>query len=319
MQFLALFLAIIFGAAVAQAEDYTVQRVLAADLKPVAAEVNSSHQATARARIGGTISELKVSEGAEVKRGDVLAVIHDPKQPLAIEATAARLRSLQQERTQAAADVKRYKPLAKTGVVSPAKMEQLTTRLNALDDNIKALKAERDSAVANREEGKVLAPMSGRVLTLPVPLGNVVMPGDVIADLTAGDLVLKIYVPERHARYLKQGMKIRIVSNARDGEESSSDGTVSKIYPEVQQGRVTADVTVSDLSHLYVGERLTAYVPTAQREAIYLPRDYVTRRHGLNYVTLKSGEEIVVELGLEDEHGVEVLSGLNEGDIVVGR
>lgn len=301
----------------AKAEELTVHAIMAADLKPVAAEVDSAHHATARARIGGTITELKVSEGAEVKRGDVLAIINDPKQPLAIDAMEARLKSLEHERAQAAADVKRFTPLAKSGTISKLRMEELNTRLSMLDDSVHALRAERDNAITQRNEGHVLAPMDGKVLTLPTPQGNVIMPGETVAELTAGDLILKIRVPERHARYLKKDMELRIVSKAADGSDAVSMGKVVKIYPEIQEGRITADLSVEDIAHLYVGEQMTAYVPAARRKAIYIPPSAVTRRYGLNYVTLKSGVEAVVELGLEDDHGVEVLSGLNEGDVLV--
>lgn len=299
------------------AEDFTVQTVETSDLKPVAAEVRSAHRAIARTRVSGTISEIKVAEGDKVKQGDVLAIVNDPKQPLAVEAVDARLKSLEQERKQAASDVERYVPLVKIGAISQMKMDELNTRLVSLTQTVKAARAERDSAITHKGEGKVLAPMSGQVLSLPVPIGNVVMAGETVAELTAGDLLLKIRVPEISAKYLKNGKKIRIVSSNENGEDANTNGVVKKIYPEVEGGFVTADLEVSDLSHLFVGERMTAYVPTASRKAIYVPRNLITRKHGLNYVTLKSGGETVVELGLDDENGVEILSGLSGGDILV--
>ena len=299
------------------AEEFTVHEAETSELKPVAAEVDSAHRAIARSRINGTISELKVAEGDKVKQGDILAVISDPKQPLAVDEVNAHLKSLEQERKQAASDVERYAPLVKVGAISQMKMDELNTRLATITENVKAAKAQRDSAVTNKGEGKVLAPMSGQVLSLPVSLGNVVMAGETVVELTAGDLLLKIRVPERTAKYLKNGEKIRIVSGSDSGEEKNGSGVIKKIYPEVESGLVTADVAVSDLSNLLVGQRITAYVPTYNHKAIYIPSNFITRKHGLNYATLKSGGEIVVELGLAGENGVEILSGLNGGDILV--
>ena len=143
------------------------------------------------------------------------------------------------------------------------------------------------------------------------------MPGETVAELTAGELVLKIRVPERHAKYLTRGASIRIVSSNTRGEDANGNGKIRKIYPEAENGNVIADVAVTDLSHLYIGERMTAYIPTASRKAIYVPLEFIVRRHGLNYATLQSGGEVVVELGLEDAHGIEVLSGLRDGDVLV--
>lgn len=314
----AFFAATYIYAPAAEAEDFTVKYIDAADLKPVAAEVDTAHHATARARIGGTVSQILVSEGDEVKTGTVIAIIKDPKQPLAIDATQARLKSLEHQRSLAQRDAERYSKLAQSGVISKMKLDEVNTNLSVLDSEVKALQADLGGAVTQRDEGKVLAPMDGKVLTLPVTAGNVVMPGETIAELTAGDLVLKIKVPERNARYLKNGQNIRIISRHNDGTEAGvMHGTIQKIYPEVQDGRVTADVKVDNLEHLFVGERMTAYIPTANRKAIYIPPAMLIKRHGLNYVKLKSGEEVVIEIGLSDDNGVEVLSGLKEGDVLV--
>lgn len=302
----------------AGAAELVVRTVVVADSKPVAAQVDTAHHAMARARITGTVEELRVSEGSEVKQGDVLAVIRDPKQPLAVTATDARLKSLDHDRAQAASDVKRFAPLVKMGAISQMKMDELNTRLSMLTSNVAALRADRDSALAQQKEGMVLAPMSGRVLKLPVTRGNVVMMGETIAELTAGEFILKIHVPERHARLLKKGLVVPIISENEDGsKQATASGKIQKIYPELHEGRMEADVAVPDLKHLYVGARMTAYVPTASRAAIYVPESAITHRYGLNYVQLKSGEEVVVETGLADAQGIEVLSGLHEGDILV--
>jgi multidrug efflux pump subunit AcrA (membrane-fusion protein) len=80
---------------------------------------------------------------------------------------------------------------------------------------------------------------------------------------------------------------------------------------------VVADVEVSGLGNFFVGERVRVYVATGTRQALIIPNGYVHRRAGITFVTLKGGEEIVVQLGLPNEGGVEVLSGLKAGDVIV--
>ena len=63
----------------------------------------------------------------------------------------------------------------------------------------------RPSAVITQqvEEGDVLAPAQGRVLTIPVTVGAVVMPGETIAKIAANAYVLRLELPERHARFIE--------------------------------------------------------------------------------------------------------------------
>jgi multidrug efflux pump subunit AcrA (membrane-fusion protein) len=61
------------------AELFTVARVSVADEKAVFATVESINVVPARARIGGTVAELKVKEGARVEAGQVVATIEATK------------------------------------------------------------------------------------------------------------------------------------------------------------------------------------------------------------------------------------------------
>ena len=53
---------------------------------------------------------------------------------------------------------------------------------------------------------------------------------------------------------------------------------------------------------------------TGERNAILVPRAFVYRRAGVDFVRLKDGAEVVVQLGSGDEKTVEILAGLRDGD-----
>src|SRR6266540_4357605 len=58
---------------------FTVTQTLVADEKAVFATVESINVVPARARIGGTVAELKVKEGDRVEAGQIVATIGDEK------------------------------------------------------------------------------------------------------------------------------------------------------------------------------------------------------------------------------------------------
>ena len=93
-------------------------------------------------------------------------------------------------------------------------------------------------------------------------------------------------------------------------------GKVILVYPEIDQGRVIADVKVEGLGDYFVGERTRVYVATGTRPALVIPEDYLYRRFGVDYVKLKDGAEVVVQPGLAVEGGLEILAGLKTGDVV---
>ena len=104
-------------------------------------------------------------------------------------------------------------------------------------------------------EGQVLAPAGGRVLKKLVAVGSVVLPGDPVAMIAQQNFKLRLRVPERHARFLKAGDKIR-VDGAEFGDQSPKSGVIDLVYPQIEDGRVIADATVEDLGEYFVGDRL---------------------------------------------------------------
>jgi multidrug efflux pump subunit AcrA (membrane-fusion protein) len=89
------------------------------------------------------------------------------------------------------------------------------------------------------------------------------------------------------------------------------------VYPEIQGGRVIADVKVDGLGDYFVGERTLAWVSAGARRVIIVPAAFIFRRAGVNYVRTADGAEIVVQPGERHGDGIEILSGLADGDALV--
>jgi multidrug efflux pump subunit AcrA (membrane-fusion protein) len=163
----------------------------------------------------------------------------------------------------------------------------------------------------------VLAPGAGRVLRAPVSEGSVVLPGETIATIAEDHYILRLQLPERHARFMRAGDVVKIASRGGADDGARSEGRVRLVYPEIQGGRVIADVEAPGVGDYFVGERTKVYVATGERRAIVVPRAAVYRRAGVDFVKLADGAEVVVELGSGDDKSVEILAGLKDGDELV--
>jgi RND family efflux transporter MFP subunit len=304
-------------------EGYVVHSTYVADRKAVIATVEPVHQLVARARIGGTIASLTVKEGDTVAAGAQMAVVADEKLALQMQALDARIASQQSQRDQAKTDYDRVAELAKRGVSTQTQLDQAKTNLDVAERNLAAMRSDRDVIAQQASEGAVLAPGAGRALTVPVSVGRVVMPGETIATLAEDQYILRLELPERHARFLRAGDAVRIGSRGLqdEGAANAREGRVRIVYPEIQGGRVIADVDVSGLGDYFVGERTRVYIDTGTRRTIIVPASYVYRRAGVNYVRLAGGDEVVVQPGEtrddDDVRGIEILAGLKDGDRLV--
>jgi RND family efflux transporter MFP subunit len=289
------------------------------DLKPVIASVEPVHQLLARARIGGTVTELKIKEGDVVTAGAEIASVADQKLFLQMQALDQRIRSQQAQRDKAKADFDRARDLLERGVTTKVVFDQAKTSLDVAERNFAAMKSDHGVIEQQAAEGAVLAPGPGRVLSIPISIGRVVMPGETIATIAEDRYILRMQLPERHARFMRAGDRVQIGERGSRDETSAArkDGVVRIVYPEIQGGRVIADVVVEGLGNYFVGERTRVYVTTGRRDTILAPREAVYRRAGVDFVRLKSGAEIVVQTGEQRVEGVEILSGLRNGDVVM--
>ena len=303
----------------ASAADVVVHVAPLEDLKAVIATVEPVHQLVARARIGGTVTALKIREGDVVVAGAEIALVADQKLFLQMQALDQRIRSQQAQRDKAKADFDRAQELLERGVTTKVIFDQAKTMLDVADRNLAAIRSDRGVIEQQAAEGAVLAPGAGRILTIPVSIGRVVMPGETIATLAEDRYILRLQLPERHARFMRAGDSVQIGGRGLHDEASDTrkQGRVRIVYPEIQGGRVIADVEVEGLGNYFVGERTRVYVATGKRDAIVAPREAIYRRAGVDYVRLKDGAEIVVQTGEQRAEGIEILAGLHDGDVVV--
>jgi membrane fusion protein, multidrug efflux system len=305
-------------APVAHAAEYVVKVREITDLKAVFAKVEPVDVALARTRIGGTITNLVVDEGSRVTKGQQLAVVSDAKLKPGISAMDARIKSLEARLDLARTDLNRSRKLRKSGSLSQARLDQAIANHDVITSEIAAAKAERTVLVQNRAEGVVLAPSAGRVLKVNVTAGMVVMPGEAVVRIAAENYILRMRLPERHARFLKQGDEALVGGRGLTKIDSAvRKGRVRQVYPELQQGLVVADVTVDGLGDFFVGERIRVWVPAAMRRAIIIPKAFLYKRFGVSFVRLEDGIEVAVQEGAETPDGVEVLSGLKADDRLV--
>ncbi|MFA6279301.1 MAG: efflux RND transporter periplasmic adaptor subunit [Bdellovibrionales bacterium] len=303
----------------AQAQEFTVHPSMVDDLKAVIATIESVREVQARARINGTLSLVTVKEGDHVKAGDRIAVVGDPKLAIKGQGLDARILGAQSAYDKAKLDFARASELRQSGYGTQAKLDEARANLEIAQHNLDAAKSEKQEVAQQATEGAVLAPNAGRILTVPVSVGSVVMAGETIATLSQENYILRLDLPERHARFIQAGDTVQIGARGLGTQctEAMKTGTVRLVYPEIKYGRVIADVTASDLGDYFVGERTRVYVATGQRAAMMVPQEYLFRRAGVSFLKLKGGNEIAVQAGTTQEDKVEILSGLNDGDVVV--
>ena len=314
---IAVFIALLPAQLIAQT--LTLSPSTLTEWKAIYGQIDTRDRVPARARIGGTIDSLDVTEGDRVTAGQPIAVITDDKLQFQIDALNSRLDALRSQLETAQADLERGRQLLDRGVITSQRFDALQTQVDVLNGEISGTEAEKLVVARQIEEGRVLAPEAGIVLNVPVSRGSVITPGEAIAEIGGGGVFMRLSVPERFAGALSEGDTIQI-----DSPDGPRTGRLAKLYPLISGGRLQADIEVEGLDARFIGRRVPVRLPVGEREALLVPQSAVSQTGGLDFVTIEDHDQSlrhVVVLGQEIlRDGTvwrEVLSGLKAGDIVV--
>lgn len=261
-----------------------------------------------RSEMAGKIVELNISEGTQVKKGQLLARIND-----------ADIRALLQRRVieekLAADDEQRKKRMLEINAIS---VQEYETSLNKLE----AIRADIAQSKAMLEKAEVRAPFDGRIGLRYVSPGAFVSVNTTIATLVQDNpLKLEFAIPERYASLVTPNLDVKFT--AGDGQTlypARVYATDAQIDPETRSLKVRAIAQNPDKSLIpgsYV--RATLVFEKSPRSILIPPRAIVPDMDIQNVFVFSEGKAKRVQVRLGERTGttVEVIDGLNVGDSLI--
>ena len=176
------------------------------------------------------------------------------------------------------------------------------------------------------EQASIRAEFDGVITELNVYQGSMTQAGVPVVEIQ-DDLSLGIYVEvlAEDAMDIIKGMDFNIM----DGDEVIKGLIISRIYPKaqskisdlgVEQKRVRIEADLDDTSYRLGSEVDVEIVIKEKNGALLVDKDAVYEKENKKYVTLINGKNEIereITTGLEDDINIEVLSGLNENDLVL--
>lgn len=255
------------------------------------------------------ITELNIREGKAVKKGDVIARLHDIEEK-------ARVTELEAVLTDQKRQLERLKNLANTQATAQSMLDEQQTRVNAT-------LAQLDIAKAQLAQMTITAPFAGYLGLRQVSMGAYVTSGTVLTTLDdLSPLRIEFSVAEHYLADIKVGMPIQ-VTNAAYGDIVFT-GNVSAIDTRIDA--ITRSVTVhgtlpnEDL-RLRPGMLLNVKLELNNRTTLQVAEKALVPQQNKQFVYRVDADNKVlrteVTIGQRIPGWVEILSGLNEGDEVV--
>lgn len=305
-------------AAATQAEDAAVpvevvalQRGTIEGVLRFSVNLEAENEVSVYSEAARRVQELRVEEGDEVRKGDVLLRLQDDEQRANLAQVESELAKVQRE-------YERQKRLHEQGLVSEEAYNNATYE-------IEQLRYRLDEAQRQLSYTEVRAPINGIITRRLVGLGDTVTINQQLFDLVDFDsIVARIFVPEKELERLQVGQPARVRAPALGNVELS--GRVLRIAPVVDPRSGTVKVTVAIPRSPGVGLRPGLYVDVTlvtetYRDAVLVPKQALVYDNDQIYVfRLRDDlrvERLLLEPELEDKNFVKPQAGLDAGDRLV--
>ncbi len=302
------------------------------------------------ARTTGTVTQVPAREGDRVKRGQLLAQLDErelsSRRNAAVAASQGADAGVAQATkavaaAQAQADVMqktfdRYTFLKAQKSVSPQEFDEISAKYQASQAGLEQAKAGLQQAQAGAAQAeselhaaqdvasyaRIVAPFDGRVIRRSVEPGSLVSPGMplfVVEDTSRYQL--EATLPEEALTKVKKNSAVRVQLDAL-GQKSLA-GKVTEIEAGADPVSHTLKARIDLTKDLGVQSGMfgRAFFAQGEKQALVVPVEALVTRGQLRGLYVRGDDQVmhwrVVALGKSIGDLAEVLSGLNDGEVVV--
>ncbi|HOP06218.1 MAG TPA: efflux RND transporter periplasmic adaptor subunit [candidate division Zixibacteria bacterium] len=325
-----------------ESKTFAVSRGSIIDKAVAVGQIEPRKEIEIKSKNGGIVRQIFAEVGDVVKAGDPLFDIAPDPTPLEFAEANRQVELYQVAYDNAAREYKRFEALADKQLVSHQEFEDKKAVYDEAELRLKlsreklALIESGKTTIADRQVSNIIhAPTAGMVLSRSVEEGDPVVPltsyqeGTQLMTLAKmDDLIFRGNVDEIDVGKLHEGMGTDIEIGAMP--QNQLTGMLARISPKAHQDQGSTlfevEVQLDELTSklLRAGYSATASIIINKAEDILLvPERLIHFDDSVATVEVQDTLGVIttreIECGLSDGINMEVIAGLDEGDLVVER
>jgi membrane fusion protein (multidrug efflux system) len=302
------------------------------------AKLKGQADVTITPQVSGQLMKIAVTEGQQVKKGQVLFVIDSRNAQLELEAAQANLQAAMAQENSAKLEYESNKNLFEKNIVSRYMLDNSENSYKQAQATVSQARASVNRARVNLSFCTITAPVTGLIGEIPVRTGDQVSPGSRLTivsgntNMDAEFSVTEALIEASVSAGLSREDKARHLAELPDVTFVMKNGTE---YPH--KGRITSLTGVVDAAtgslgakasfpnpdgHLFSGIQGTVVLPLAQKDVMVVPQTAVVKlqdKQQVYKVKADSTATAVTVTTTDTGNGEDVIvtSGLNVGDKIV--
>lgn len=298
---------------------FTVKSELKEQAVILDATIEAVNKATLSAQTSGRVSQIYFDTNDYVEQGNVLLEITNTEQGAILAVAEAELLRTQALYNESMLTYQRYKKLFPKGAISQGQLDQAEAAAKTNKQLTNAAQANLNKAKESLNYTIIKAPYSGVVTERHIEVGETINPGQpLFSGMSLQKLRAVTEIPQRHLEALRKNSQFIITLNG--GQQLFSDKVTLFNYADLQSHAFKVRIELPETDQLLLpGMWVKAQFVSGSRQSIFIPTSAVLNNNELNAVYRDvNGKALLtqVRLGKVDEGYVEILAGLQDGDVI---
>ncbi len=288
--------------------------------------VRARQKASLAFRVGGKVEKIWVEVGEKVKKDQVLAQLDPYDYELSVKNTESNLKSARAAYKNSESSYQRNKRLYENSNISKAELDQAETQRNSDRAQEEALEAQLEQARNQLAYASLKAPFDGFISAKEIDeFENVISGQSIFTLVDPGELKVNLGIPESLITRVREGEAVSVKLESLPGQELA--GVVSEVVVALDASTGTYPVTVKisnpspDILPGMAAE-VTFTFGFAGGTGLIVPTSALLEdiQTGDRYLWIFSDGTVKkrqVKTGALVTEGIEIITGLKEGEIVV--
>lgn len=287
--------------------------------------IEAKNSAQISTRMMGFINSIPVKIGQKVKKGELLANIHNADLTAQTARASAAVAQAAAAFDNAKKDRERYEILYSKNSATQKEWDDIQTHFNMAKAQLETAKQAKNEVDAQFSYTRLTAPFSGVISGVFLKEGDMANPGmPVLTMENTNQLEAVVQVSERDILQIKQGMKASILVKSLNKEVKGRVSEISKSSKNTGgQFLVKVELNANQpeiLSGMIVNVNFEKenQESTSDNNRIFIPQKALVKRGQLTGVYIMEDNQTVLlrwlKTGKKLEDQIEVLSGLSVGE-----
>ena len=300
------------------------------------ATLKGTADVTITPQISGQLMEVCITEGQQVKKGQVLFRIDSRDKQLELESAEANLLAAEAQESSAKLEFESNTNLYAKKIVSKFVLDNSENQYKQAQASVAQYKAAANRARVNLGYCTITAPVDGVIGSVPVYAGDQVSPSTFLtllsgnakmyAEFSVSESILAERTEEEARNPEKMLASLPDVSfQFKKGDVYSKPGRITSITGTVDRttGALTCKATFPNPNGiLYSGVQGTVVLPIDVKDVMVVPQNAIVRLQNKS-LAYKVGPDscvtsvIVETAGISSDRDLVVTKGLEVGDVIV--